>query len=308
MGEDVPTAETVKNTSPSILTVAASTIDRSFPAPITLGNNETLVGQGIFTENEIGFTGLVYAEDTTLSVTSEGLLGIESQNPPLEASLVAGKVVLIFPSLYHRLPNATKFVKAAGAVGFIFAKTPRDTTFVPHQGTREQINGEGNRREQGFKLWGTLKCLSRARMMLSIYGCDGYTLGVKRGAFCLDGKAGLSAYNACFCLATAQCFFLLILFLVIGLLVVGHFNASKPIKWSSWLVLASMKQSEILNPSDHQRSTKQSWNGTKYLKLGSEVRDSTSAVEASISDKPYILEGREVGTVWRVEVGVDYSL
>ncbi|KAK1552266.1 hypothetical protein Q3G72_013493 [Acer saccharum] len=94
------------------------------------------------------------------------------------------------------------------------------------------------------------------------------------------------AYNACFCLASAQRLFLLIF----------------------WLDLADIKQSEIQNPSDHQRSTKQSWNGTKYyLMSGSKVRDSTSAVEASISDKPYILEGREVGTVWRVEVGVDYS-
>ncbi|KAK0574537.1 hypothetical protein LWI29_025166 [Acer saccharum] len=122
-GNEGPSAETVKNTAPWIITVAASTIDRSFPAPITLGNNETLVGQGIFTEKEIDFTGLVYAEETRLRVASEG----ESQNPPLDASLVAGKVVLIFPSPYHRLPNATKFVKAAGAVGIIFARTPDDT-------------------------------------------------------------------------------------------------------------------------------------------------------------------------------------
>ncbi|KAL5762602.1 hypothetical protein ACOSP7_018866 [Xanthoceras sorbifolium] len=122
-GNEGPSAQTVKNTAPWILTVAASTIDRSFPAPITLGNNQTLVGQGIFTEKEIGFTGLVYAEDTTLSLQSEG----ESQDPPLDASLVAGKVVLIFPSLYDRLPNATKFVKSAGAVGIIFAKTPHDS-------------------------------------------------------------------------------------------------------------------------------------------------------------------------------------
>ncbi|KAI9169159.1 hypothetical protein LWI28_007909 [Acer negundo] len=86
-------------------------------------SSSSIEGQGIFTEKEIDFTDIIYAEETTLRVASEG----ESQNPPLDASLVAGKVVLIFPSLYHRLPNATKFVKAAGAVGIIFVRTPDDT-------------------------------------------------------------------------------------------------------------------------------------------------------------------------------------
>ena len=36
-----PSAQTVQNTAPWILTVAASTMDRAFPTPITLGNNKT---------------------------------------------------------------------------------------------------------------------------------------------------------------------------------------------------------------------------------------------------------------------------
>lgn len=36
---DGPAAQTVHNTAPWILTVADTTIDRSFPTPITLGNN-----------------------------------------------------------------------------------------------------------------------------------------------------------------------------------------------------------------------------------------------------------------------------
>lgn len=40
---DGPQAQTVQNTAPWILTVAASTIDRAFPTPITLGNNITLL-------------------------------------------------------------------------------------------------------------------------------------------------------------------------------------------------------------------------------------------------------------------------
>lgn len=39
---DGPSSQTVQNTAPWILTVAASTIDRSFPTSITLGNNKTI--------------------------------------------------------------------------------------------------------------------------------------------------------------------------------------------------------------------------------------------------------------------------
>lgn len=38
-----PAAQTVDNTSPWIITVAATTLDRSFPTPIILGNNVTIL-------------------------------------------------------------------------------------------------------------------------------------------------------------------------------------------------------------------------------------------------------------------------
>ena len=41
-GNDGPNPEKIFNTSPWVLTVAASSIDRSFPTGITLGNNQTL--------------------------------------------------------------------------------------------------------------------------------------------------------------------------------------------------------------------------------------------------------------------------
>nr|AAD03430.1 similar to the subtilase family of serine proteases (Pfam: PF00082, score; 47.5, E=3.8e-12, n=2) [Arabidopsis thaliana] len=57
-GNSGPAAQTVGNTAPWILTVAATTLDRSFPTPITLGNNKliliqpskTLVGQPVGTK------------------------------------------------------------------------------------------------------------------------------------------------------------------------------------------------------------------------------------------------------------------
>ena len=40
---DGPLAQSVQNTAPWIITVAASTIDRSFPTPIRLGTNMTIL-------------------------------------------------------------------------------------------------------------------------------------------------------------------------------------------------------------------------------------------------------------------------
>ncbi|RWR87704.1 Peptidase S8/S53 domain-containing protein [Cinnamomum micranthum f. kanehirae] len=58
-GNRGPTSQTVGNVAPWIISVAASTMDRSFPSPITLGNNQTIMGQAMFTDHkEIGFKGL----------------------------------------------------------------------------------------------------------------------------------------------------------------------------------------------------------------------------------------------------------
>lgn len=40
---DGPSAQTVQNSAPWIITVAANTIDRTFPTPIILGDNKTLL-------------------------------------------------------------------------------------------------------------------------------------------------------------------------------------------------------------------------------------------------------------------------
>ncbi|KAK9122340.1 hypothetical protein Syun_019957 [Stephania yunnanensis] len=71
-GNDGPFAQSVVNTAPWIVTVAASTIDRSFPTPITLGNNQTIVGQAMYTGDEIRFTNLVFPMNTAFD---PGFLG-----------------------------------------------------------------------------------------------------------------------------------------------------------------------------------------------------------------------------------------
>ncbi|XVE64574.1 hypothetical protein DITRI_Ditri07aG0111300 [Diplodiscus trichospermus] len=119
-----PSAQTVQNTAPWILTVAASTMDRAFPTPIMLGNNQTFVGQAIFTGKENGFTGLTYPEGTGLDPNSAGAC----QALLLNSTLVAGKVVLCFASVTQRVAirRAAATVKEAGGVGLIIAKNPSD--------------------------------------------------------------------------------------------------------------------------------------------------------------------------------------
>ncbi|KAF8027905.1 hypothetical protein BT93_E0738 [Corymbia citriodora subsp. variegata] len=121
---DGPVTQTVQNTAPWILTVGASTIDRAFEALITLGNNETLAGQAIYTGKEIGFTTLLYPEGTILDPTSAGTCERLSPN----ATLMAGKVILCFTYTARRfaVTAASAAVKASRGVGLIVAKNPSD--------------------------------------------------------------------------------------------------------------------------------------------------------------------------------------
>lgn len=121
---DGPQAQTVQNTAPWILTVAASTMDRAFPTPITLGNNKTLLGQALFTGKETGFSGLVYPEVSGLAPNSAG----QCEALSLDQTSVAGKVVLCFTSTVRRatIISASSDVQAAGGVGVIIAKNPGD--------------------------------------------------------------------------------------------------------------------------------------------------------------------------------------
>ncbi|KAG6516975.1 hypothetical protein ZIOFF_020351 [Zingiber officinale] len=83
-GNTGPTAQTVANTAPWVITVAASTIDRAFPTSIRLGNNRVLVGQSIFYNSTYGsgkFWPLLYggsspevAVDLTQTVEGQGVL------------------------------------------------------------------------------------------------------------------------------------------------------------------------------------------------------------------------------------------
>ncbi|KAK4421412.1 Subtilisin-like protease SBT3.5 [Sesamum alatum] len=124
-GNDGPSPQTVKNTAPWIITVAASTMDRAYPTQITLGNNKTFQGQSIYTGKEDGFTGLLYPADGGPDATA----GV-CEDLTLSPKLVAGKVVLCFTTVSSPIVTqiAARSVRAAGGVGVIVSKPPNDIT------------------------------------------------------------------------------------------------------------------------------------------------------------------------------------
>ncbi|CAA6675302.1 unnamed protein product [Spirodela intermedia] len=122
-GNDGPFPQTVENTSPWVITVAASTMDRSFPTAITLGDNVTLVGQATYLGNAnlSGFTGITYGD----SCDNETLKGTEYRRT----------VVLCNPGLRasrDQISFAAQNVRKAGGLGLIF---PQYTTNILPQPT-----------------------------------------------------------------------------------------------------------------------------------------------------------------------------
>ncbi|XP_031498059.1 subtilisin-like protease SBT3.9 isoform X3 [Nymphaea colorata] len=124
-GNAGPFPQKVTNGAPWILTVAASTIDHSFPTAITLGNNRTLIGQSIYLGGEDDrFNDLVFAGDfaSNSNISTESLISCDPGS--LNSTLATGKVVLCFT--YAKDPSDQYFkavatVSQAGGAGIIFA-------------------------------------------------------------------------------------------------------------------------------------------------------------------------------------------
>ncbi|XP_042508604.1 subtilisin-like protease SBT3.9 isoform X2 [Macadamia integrifolia] len=124
-GNSGPFSQTVSNTAPWIITVAASTIDRAFPTAFTLGNNLTFVGQALYTGNHVEkFYPIVYGEDIA-STDSDANNARSCDIDSLNATLARGKVVLCFQSWLQRSASvAVATIMRAKGVGLIFAQLP----------------------------------------------------------------------------------------------------------------------------------------------------------------------------------------
>ncbi|XP_015878710.1 subtilisin-like protease SBT3.10 isoform X1 [Ziziphus jujuba] len=117
-----PSAQTVQNASPWILTVAASTVDRSFPTLIALGNNWTTMGQAMFTGKDTGFVSLVYPEVSDLDYPRD-CKGLAANS----SAWAVGKVVLCFTSEFSHGPSIDDVawsLRKTGILALIVAENP----------------------------------------------------------------------------------------------------------------------------------------------------------------------------------------
>ncbi|KAF2313553.1 hypothetical protein GH714_011635 [Hevea brasiliensis] len=125
-GNDGPTSQTIVNTAPWLITVAATTIDRAFPTAITLGNNSTLWGKSMDVgKHNHGFAGLTYSERIAVDPTDNS--GEDCQLGSLNTTLAAGKIILCFSkSDAQDIISASKSVFEAGGIALIFAQFHND--------------------------------------------------------------------------------------------------------------------------------------------------------------------------------------
>ncbi|XP_068638638.1 subtilisin-like protease SBT5.3 [Aristolochia californica] len=124
-GNDGPTPGTVANLAPWTITVAASTVDRSFPTLVILGNNQQIRGQSVLSEPmQQKYYPLINSIDAKLDMANATdahlcLLGA------LDPKKVKGKVVACFRGLNARVEKGLA-VKLAGGVAMILANDELD--------------------------------------------------------------------------------------------------------------------------------------------------------------------------------------
>lgn len=113
-GNSGPSSSSVINAAPWMMTVAASTMDRSFPTVVTLGNGETFNGESLYSGS--------------MSTKKLGLIFDTSSGPryctsgTLSPKLVKGKIVVCMRGL-NRAVEKGENVKMAGGAGMILLNT-----------------------------------------------------------------------------------------------------------------------------------------------------------------------------------------
>lgn len=117
-GNSGPDAGVVEDVAPWVISVAASTMDRSFPTTIVLGNNQKFTGQSMYVGKDTGFVELFYKDRNEL----EGQRYCEQIT--WNDTWVAGKVVLCFTleAEVEDIKEAQANVLKAGGLGLIAAK------------------------------------------------------------------------------------------------------------------------------------------------------------------------------------------
>ncbi|KAK9156404.1 hypothetical protein Sjap_003884 [Stephania japonica] len=120
-GNDGPAPETASNLAPWILTVGASTIDRSFTTYVALGSKKHFKGESL-TKKALpkeSFYPLIDAASANLPNVSSGQSNICQANT-LDPEKVKGKILLCVRGVTERLDKGKEAARA-GAVGMILA-------------------------------------------------------------------------------------------------------------------------------------------------------------------------------------------
>ncbi|VFQ94172.1 unnamed protein product [Cuscuta campestris] len=132
-GNDGPDPETVANVAPWILTVAASSTDRLFSAPLVLGNGVTVKGESITPVGKLGNTALplVYAGDVEIpGSTNSSLSGFCMPNT-LTPEKVKGKAVFCLKGYTDQSLEVKRAGGAAAVLGFPVAQPLLGTMLLP---------------------------------------------------------------------------------------------------------------------------------------------------------------------------------
>ncbi|KAL6322536.1 hypothetical protein AAG906_009841 [Vitis piasezkii] len=108
-GNSGPSSSTVINTAPWMMTVAASTMDRSFTAIVNLGNGETFDGESLYSGTSTEQLSLVYDQ-------SAGGAGAKyCTSGTLSPDLVKGKIVVCERGINREVEMGQEVEKAGGA-------------------------------------------------------------------------------------------------------------------------------------------------------------------------------------------------
>lgn len=118
-GNGGPSSGSLSNVAPWITTVGAGTLDRDFPAYITLGNGKKFTGESLYSGKPLpdSLVPIVYAANASNS-TSGSLCLTGTLNP----AKVAGKIVVCDRGGNSRVQKGA-IVKEAGGAGMILANT-----------------------------------------------------------------------------------------------------------------------------------------------------------------------------------------
>ena len=131
-GNSGPGASTVAHNSPWVTTVAASTLDRTGAASVTLGNGATYTGVGVGAA--VPSSPLMLSTDAAAAGASATDARLCAPNS-LDPAKATGKILLCDRGVVAR-PDKSKEVKRAGGVGMVLANTApsslnADLHFVP---------------------------------------------------------------------------------------------------------------------------------------------------------------------------------